>query len=1703
MADDDLIFSTGDVSGTAVQAHTIHGNVYLQAPPPADPSQCDPPATWAEAADLPADIAGLLWAQQQSADLLPYQLPFARTPALGTIYVRQDVSGGVEDTPAAHARPAPMLDERGRLVEIPTVKSVRVAVRPPSKLLRAALDSDPHLLVLGGPGQGKSTLTLRLCADIASHWALRTDDDAPLAEPVIPLRVTARTLTKHLGSSFAQALVDSVFAEHGRYLSGSLDPALFAGRVAGCRWLLLVDALDEVTDSALRATLVHTLSAWASLDVYRILLTTRPTEGGALAALQRAGAARNELQPFDEDALRRFARNWFEEIGDDHADRFLHQIREAHLDELVEVPLLATIAAIVFEQYRDRPLPGNQYELYERYLAFIRSPSRVVDAFEEHRVELVEHLGRIRLTTESSLAVAAQDWARRNDVSGIDGLLAYLLDVGPFVKRGNDIAFLHQSFAEHVAAKGAARELPSKFIPGHQAFAEVVHEAYPEESGVFARAVLLHYTHLHPAEADRVLRWLHGGGSEEHLLAARLLARHLPAGRPAVEEFLVTVQAWAMTTRDPARLILREASRATGHEGLIEWLAQLMHTPTMPRESRVEAAVALVVRLRCEHTDAAVGLLKSAIDDTSVGVDDRLIAAEALAHSGGSDREVAERGLRSVLADPNASGSDVRSAAVVLSTFDSDARAFAVSVLERLVSDADTPSLDLVEAATGLLEIDSEFHDRSAEIFLQVLRDQAHSSAGRHEATIGLSSLGLREQAFDALAAAVTSRWLPIGVRSTMAAMLALLGLQHRVQACELLLSELDRQFAEPIDRIILAPELARVGLRERGASVLREALADPATTWNHFVGAASYLADLGPAFHDEAAEHFVHTLTQLPPKGSDYWFALTSLADLGEANRSRAIERMWVLLADSAADPDTRCSVASGLIRFSPERHADIAKYLMSITGTQREPSVLVSAWRELVSLGPELSSQAKLALVSLVRQSRKGDEAPFALGRTFSSFCAGDRSLAADLLVAVAKDASRGARTRLSAVRGLHRLGRGFHRRAVQLLNDLVESGAPVNLTAAAVAFADSGRGVRAVAAQALHNLLRSERTSSACAWSAVEALDWLGDQAQDEVLRAIVADESALVWRRTECALMLVDRDPAFLSVAIRLHARGAKETPILIWRRLAAKAARAGADVHASLVEVLSDPNQTCRAKAAAASLMGIEGLVELRGQVDDHYLDLELRSEACRFLAVVDPAALNEAVALHRTVVDDLGQSVQTRCDMAVALSKLDRSFTSDVTSALWRWAESPLFSASERAWATIRLSVFDEPLSPRLVQLVVGLCHEHALKGGRRARLARMLPRPQRTEVERVVLTGLSDELSDRMPFGDYWGEMPLFEEALVVVREVLTDPMSSRRERRQAAVELAKLSEQLVPEAVGVLLADGSPAALTEAAKLGKRRHVIEWVLDESNPRRQRLAVALRVSGLFSMDTVREAFVGQAYLSWRDRVDMLACLEQYGELRRLRDNPMGAPAPRWRAADKLVELTSADRAAAAKLYREIATDPAVRPSLRQRVARALAKLGVQGRAEAVVIIRAMAADRNLPSLTRSRAASWLTTEMPAGRADARVIQRELMATASTYLQRVHVLRSISREPSWDAIEELLRMAADPRLTPRIRLWCARSVVEQRRDLRDRCAVVAREIAFDGETPWHIRLNAAKCLARWSEMMREDARALVLELRGR
>ncbi|MCR3752258.1 NACHT domain-containing protein [Lentzea californiensis] len=1697
MAHEDLTAnSMGDVHGIGFQADTIHGDVHVTYTPLAASSttqpRCTPPADWGATTDLPAVVQDLLWAQEQCADLLPYQLPGARKPSLGTVYVRQDVGSGVEDAQPEH-RPAPTLDEHGQLVDIPPTPVARVAVRPPSKPMRAALDTDDHLVITGGPGQGKSTLTLRLTADIVRQWTTKSPEDAPLAEPVLPLRIPARVLAEHLGPSFSHSLANSAAAEYGHLLADPLDPTLFASHVVGCRWLLLIDALDEVADTHTRAKIVHTLSAWAKKSTYRVLLTTRPTESGALAAFQRV-ACRYELQPFDEIALHLFATHWFDEEGEDCANRFLQQIREAHLFELVEVPLLATIAAIVFEQHARDPLPGNQYELYEVYLDHIRKPDTTPVVFERHRVPLIEYLGRTRLETDTSLTAAVHAWTQEHpEVGSADDLIAHLKACGLFVQRGRELTFLHHSFAEHVAATAKARELPPEFDPQESAFADLLHQAQPLETGRFARAVLLHHTRLHPAEANRLLRWLHDGKAEQHLLAARLLAQHMLTSASVLDEFLTVVRGWAATTQYPARAILGQASRASQHPGLGSWLVELTQDELAPFESRAEAATALAVRLRDTYASEAIALLRSAVDNESAPVQHRLIAAEALAHSGSNEREAGERGLRSVLRDSFASGHSCRTAGVVLAAFGGAARDFALAELNRLLSDGDTPDPDLVNVATALVEIGAEFHERCADSFLAVVRDPVHNTAGKRDAALGLVALGEQEAAAEAIMEVGCDRLRTAGHQSYALGTLALLGPRMRAAAGDMLVARLDAFDTAFFGQKMYVSALVRLGHRDLAIELMRRLLADPSTSWLDVVMMTTALGELGPAFHDEAAIHLQRAHRYSRNTYYEFTAPLRELANLAEPHRRRATALLRGALTDRSLDPQIRCEVANELIRCAPQFHAVAVEHLVLIASSEHAPDVRAMAWAKLHRLGPALAERAQTELLALARDH----EALSELGIVFAAAGAADRRSAAEVLTTLLKDPQRSLRTRLNATQGLIMLGKAFHRVALAGAVDLLHAGLVNDPMRLAQYFTSTGRGVRADLATVLGDLLPRQGLNPQNRMRVVKAIDVLGHKAPLAVVRDLACDESVDLDVRAEAAVKVASYDPGQLDVASDVVFAAAPMMAFQRWKQLAGYLAQLGVDVHARLRRIAASPDAGRYTTVEAAFFVEVEAL---RACSEDQYSDFKFRLYAYRLRAIRGDYASESYLT---AILNDPDQPIADRCSAVVELAERDLTMQDQASATVWRFVESWHLRIAERVDA-IKALIGLVPQGPRLAGLIVALVHHPERSDKAAASLVVHLPRAERTLVERLLLADQSIAVEHRMPKVDHWGDAPLCTEAEATAREVLRSPEYSAVDRREALVALAGYSLPQATEALSLLVAQGSAEDLKEAAKLGAweevhdRLHTI--VSDEDRPIRERRAAALVIGEIEHEPSVREFLRNDVRASWRDRVDELKFVKAFDELRAIRDDSTLPPHYRRRAAVFLLYRSIDDRVASAKVFASIATDTSAHPALRWWAADDLSDLGARGRAEALPLLNAMVRDKSLPVIVRSDVADAIGKKWPTKREEVLELLRGLLPLAKP-LQRIQVLRDIGAIRVQEGVDGLNAMAADTNMGPVVRLWAAIRMFELSRDMKERAAVVAREIAFDDAMPAHVRRRAAQRLARWSEVCREDARQLLYTLR--
>ena len=234
-----------------------------------------------------------------------------------------------------------------------------------------ALEQHDHLLVTGEPGAGKSTMSSYLARCLSRLW-LRDDSavDAPITEPVVPLRVSARSLDR--SGSWSAVLAEAACHSFGRDQREDPDPRLFAGRFQGARWLVLVDGLDEIPDPRLRWDVIRSVAQHARLGSdYRFVVMTRALPESELGPLRTANVGSCVIEPFGRPELEEFAIKWFtaQRVPSPavETERFLQETSDGRLQELVRNPLLATITAVSAVKEPERSLPASRIDLYERF----------------------------------------------------------------------------------------------------------------------------------------------------------------------------------------------------------------------------------------------------------------------------------------------------------------------------------------------------------------------------------------------------------------------------------------------------------------------------------------------------------------------------------------------------------------------------------------------------------------------------------------------------------------------------------------------------------------------------------------------------------------------------------------------------------------------------------------------------------------------------------------------------------------------------------------------------------------------------------------------------------------------------------------------------------------------------------------------------------------------------------------------------------------------------------------------------------------------------------------------------------------------------------------------------------------------------------------------------------------------------------------
>ncbi|MER5618652.1 NACHT domain-containing protein [Streptomyces sp. NPDC002215] len=495
-------------------------------------------------------IEGLLAAQIAAADAFSYPGTLRPVSAVD-VYVRQTVVAGPATSPETFAP-------------------------QPFHQVLARSNSRP-LLVFGEAGLGKSTLTRQEAARLAK--------EAERTRFMLPLWVSALDLASAEGS-LSKAILSCATKALGLHLEHEVPEDLLTA-TANEHWLLLVDGLDEISDPARQHALLQVLAAHARrADGMRMVITSRPLTDQRLKELRRAGFDTYALQHLDHGQLTEFARKWFD--GDDAtADRFLAQAVRPELRDLLRVPLVATLAAMLHEADPERALPAQRFTLYERYLGVLSTgrdndllpdtvSPRCAPALRDLREriwEVVEHLASTQVDdAPRDLLPYALTWVRTNIAGNVvlhdplweERVTNVLTGTGLFDRTGSGLRFIHMSFAEHLAARFCAGKLPDRLdlqdpvwqsalrralrsqtrhIPEGDPNSSLVSPSWHED--IVARDTLVHYTYLHPQSAAGLVRHLQTRGENGRLLAGHLLGEVSTAEQgagPLVAAFLGHLQ---------------------------------------------------------------------------------------------------------------------------------------------------------------------------------------------------------------------------------------------------------------------------------------------------------------------------------------------------------------------------------------------------------------------------------------------------------------------------------------------------------------------------------------------------------------------------------------------------------------------------------------------------------------------------------------------------------------------------------------------------------------------------------------------------------------------------------------------------------------------------------------------------------------------------------------------------------------------------------------------------------------------------------------------------------------------------------------------------------------------------------------------------------------------------------------------------------
>ena len=363
-----------------------------------------------------------------------------------------------------------LLSRPNRATFFPSVGSFDTSIIHDS-VLHLLLDDGhaiPRILIEGGPGQGKSTIT-QMAVQVYREKILGKHKSAS-REPGwhrachlrIPIRIELRDLA-HWVSQNADETLEQYIADMISRDSGGANVLVedIHRLLAHSSAILLLDGLDEIGNDALRDNVLDVaLAAIERFEValktdVRVVLTTRPP-----AILGRwnklKGFIRVVLAPMDAKRIGDYLERWLQAHIRTSMDRdrikvsFNSRLKDSHVEALARNPMQLSVL-LQFINLKGEAFPDRRAELYRDYFQI------VIDRDVEKSPELREH---------------------REIVEGLHSYLGFLLHGFAEAERGrralNRTEMISLS-GQWLEGEGYSRELAGSFFAlGEERFGLIV-----------------------------------------------------------------------------------------------------------------------------------------------------------------------------------------------------------------------------------------------------------------------------------------------------------------------------------------------------------------------------------------------------------------------------------------------------------------------------------------------------------------------------------------------------------------------------------------------------------------------------------------------------------------------------------------------------------------------------------------------------------------------------------------------------------------------------------------------------------------------------------------------------------------------------------------------------------------------------------------------------------------------------------------------------------------------------------------------------------------------------------------------------------------------------------------------------------------------------------------------------------------------------